>query len=303
MTVPSIIQTGLYEQEPRHIDAGAVKTTWKTDDHIIQVPRVGESHRIALNSHLYDVFSDTAVPVPDVVASSGTPPAYSVYEYISEPDLGTVLKQVNKETEMDLIREAGAVLGAIHEPEMENYGFPGQDDPTKGTYQRWDRFMDEHIQHALERIAPVIDKETRSYISSQVDASNLPEHPPSRVNHDDFHPGNILGDEDGITAVLDFDNAIYGDPRYDHQRAKGMIGGLTDPGDTYDTDRIEAFDRGYRKTASEDIDERLEAIYDLAARTKWTDAMMYHYKEGNIERSVIETHGQSLDNYVSNHRE
>lgn len=298
MTVPDIIETGLWQTDPILTEAGAVKTTWLTDDVVVQVPRVGEDVRIAINSHLYETFDETDVPVPAVYHLDDEPPSYGVYERVHQDDLGVLFETIDDDTKMDLLEEAGSILGSLHQVEKEGYGVPRADEPASGRDERWDIFFSDFMNKSLERIEPIIDEETRAKIEAYMGSDQIPAYPVSSVIHDDFHPGNLLGSEDGIDAVIDFDNAIYGDRRYDVQRAKGMIG-LSDPGEAYDTTAVTAFMEGYQQSGAVPGDDKIDTIYDVAARTKWADAMMYHYREGNVSRDVVECHGDSLMSYVA----
>ena len=292
-----LIETGFFDEDPTLTDAGAVKTTWLTDEHVIQAPRVGEAYRIALNTALYEELAETAVPVPRVHDSSVDPPAYGVYERHNEPDLGALYGEIDEATELSLIEEAGRIQGAMHQVAIDGYGYPDGDRPIQGSSEDWASFFEEYVQDSLEYCAPVLADETIEQIGSIVTAARIPSEPPSRIIHNDYHPGNLLGDEDGITAVIDFDNAIYGDQIYDLQRSKGMVG-LEAPGEPYDHDRVQAFERGYKQEQELPTDEASTELYDLAARTEWMTAMMYHYKEGTIDEETITEQAASLRSYV-----
>ena len=106
-----------------------------------------------------------------------------------------------------LLPQAAAALAAIHRmtPDEAPQGVdiplrkPAQDVEDLTTlYRRW--AMDPH---------PVLELALRWL------ASHLPEHHVLTLVHGDFRPGNLLFDEEGLCAVLDWELAQFGDPRMD----------------------------------------------------------------------------------------
>jgi aminoglycoside phosphotransferase (APT) family kinase protein len=96
-----------------------------------------------------------------------------------------------------------------------------------------------------------------------------PETPPALV-HGDFRPGNMLFDETGLRAVLDWELACWGDPMADVAwvalrswrggRDHQAVGGLG---------TREAFHRAYRQAGGRAVEAGPMAFWDVFALTRW----------------------------------
>ena len=153
---------------------------------------------------------------------AGVPEPEIYYVLDREDDLGdgfvmewldgiTLGAKVVRDPELDeirptLARKSGEVLAKIHAIDLEETGLTRYLDaitPAEYVEQTWARYRD------FETAQPMIDYTGRWLVD------NLPgEYSPSLV-HNDFRNGNIMFDQQGIVAVLDWEVAHIGDPMRD----------------------------------------------------------------------------------------
>lgn len=79
--------------------------------------------------------------------------------------------------------------------------------------------------------------------------------------------------EGEITAILDWDNAIVGDPLYDFARSKQCF---EEPFEDINKEKIgNAFTQGYRKNSDKDINEDLIEVYEIAASINKSSGILW----------------------------
>lgn len=102
-----------------------------------------------------------------------------------------------------LARRCGEILARIHAIDIEAHALTAvlpSVTPREEVEQTWSRYR------ALDTAQPMIDYTARWLLD------HLPDDPPMTLVHNDFRNGNLMVDDTGVIAVLDWEIAHIGDP-------------------------------------------------------------------------------------------
>jgi len=210
-----------------------------------------------------------------------------VMEWLDGITLGA---KVVRDPELDeirptLARKSGEVLAKIHAIDLEETGLTAYLDaitPAEYVEQTWARYRD------FETAQPMIDYTGRWLVD------NLPgDYSPSLV-HNDFRNGNIMFDQQGIVAVLDWEVAHIGDPMRDlgwictnswrFGRSDLPVGGFGDYEDLF---------AGYESVSGKEVDRDRVRWWEVFGSFWWAIGclgMAEHYRTGpdkTVERPAI----------------
>ncbi|MFT4923697.1 MAG: aminoglycoside phosphotransferase (APT) family kinase protein [Haloarculaceae archaeon] len=235
----------------------------------------------ALEPRLHEYVADrTEIPVPRILVFKEDPTLdvapYFVTERVEGDNLVESLSQLDDDVRVRLVEQAGRILGDMHS----NIGFEGfgrlalQSGRLEVTDFSWDwqQFFHDMVMAVIDRLegTPFEDfqEPAREYIDDVIhviDSDAVP-----RLVHDDFRPANMLFDaaaEKPITAVLDWQFALAGDPEYHLARTDFLF---IDPTfeDSETRERLrDRLHEGYREWREFDADEGYEhrrAVYHFA---------------------------------------
>lgn len=170
----------------------------------------------------YERTRAAGIPGPEVVTLDLTRSLIPYHYIILTRTEGTPLiddwQTLNTTQQIDLGREAGHYLALMHEIEFEGFGKLGRLDSTP-----WPCWYD-HVDDFFERFASVLvqqqalDEATYTRLRTQIDRLRpLLDLPGSRgrLVHSDYQFENVLHKDGRITAVLDYEWSIAGDPAWD----------------------------------------------------------------------------------------
>lgn len=300
--------TGILDAEPDHayVDAGAIKPTYRvdtdSDSYIIQTTGAGETHRLHKQRELYEDLAETDVPVPEVVHDgTGAKAPFQVLEFVDGDDPHDAHYEMDMDDVLELTAEAGRYLGQAHEElPMDGYGWIGgsEDGLTIEESGTWRDFYGDFIEGHIDRIeGGPLDRGDIIERARAVTAGTLeevPEEPYSAVCHRDYRPGNLLADGAEITAVLDWDNAFAGDPRYDVARSQQSFGGTF--ADSAQEGLVRQRFREAYEDAREDLDDELHDIYSAGARLDHGAAATWLVENGyDMPEEYLEAQHNAID--------
>lgn len=272
-TIQKAVENGIEEEE------GLIWDTYIIDDSVVQVPREGDEWRIERVRTIYNTLNDN-VPAPKI-SSIENEGKYEgiVFERIqgdilressnSSPQENTNSKE-KKQSCLDLIEETGRALAQIHnsKPEFEGFGyFTLEDGSVVSPHETWRDYAEEKLDD-LDDI-PERFEEAYQIAIDNFDIEKIPDNPERSLLHDDFHSGNIIVEKDGSIKVIDFDNAIIGDPNF------GYINSKFEMCDYDDKEAQKRFQKGYEKVRDVNISDEVEsnyvalAILDSISAGKW----------------------------------
>ena len=232
---------------------------------------------------------------------AGVPEPEIYYVLDREDDLGdgfvmewldgiTLGAKVVRDPELDeirpmLARKSGEVLAKIHAIDLEETGLTAYLDaitPAEYVEQTWARYRD------FETAQPMIDYTGRWLVDNVPD-----DYSPSLV-HNDFRNGNIMFDQQGIVAVLDWEVAHIGDPMRDlgwictnswrFGRSDLPVGGFGDYEDLF---------AGYESVSGVEVDRDRVRWWEVFGSFWWAIGclgMAEHYRTGpdkTVERPAI----------------
>jgi len=270
--IQKALKNGTEEEE------GLIWDTYIIEDSVVQVPREGDEWRIDRVTAIYRILNDE-VPLPEIKQVEKQSEAKGVaFERIK----GELLREVNDQSSnisedddqrkfyLSAIEKTGRALALIHNSgtEIQGYGyFKSEKDSVVAPHDTWRDYIGEKLEN-LEDIPERFEGAYQTALEN-FKMERVPENPELSLLHDDYHSGNILVKDDGSVYVIDFDNAIIGDPDF------GYINSKYEMCDHDDEEALERFRKGYESVRELDIsDEKRDnyvalAILDSIGAGKW----------------------------------
>lgn len=175
---------------------------------------------------LMSLASQAGVPVPQVwrvdVSRQKFPFRYQVMEQIEYPSLNR-WNESGELDKMSIAVESGRVLAKLHKVELPGYGFINTGHlAATGKLRGLDRALPDYFVKRLDRHLGyleknrVLDADCLELIRIVIDKGlAMLNAVPGRLVHRDFAFWNILGTTQHIVSVIDWDDAVSGDPADD----------------------------------------------------------------------------------------
>lgn len=284
--VDSQFWEGLDADEYTRTDDGVLWDTYVGEETVVQCPPSEDdalyfTDLVPRAAFLFSHAADHGVRVPAVVEHSSDAPAYLVLERVRGESLSAFVPAADRQDRLAAVRSAGEVLGQIHATPGFGYGSIEANAYTETSHDTWRGFARELVAGAVEYTAGGPFEPVVRAVADRFDPGVVPERPSSRLLHGDFSADNVIIDRNTRAWAIDFDNALYGDSRYDYIRARDRLTGADPREATYtellgtqdgrvldDPDALAAFEAGYRDVHPLDIDEEIETQYSLLAMAK-----------------------------------
>ncbi len=241
---------------------------------------------LRIEAKLMQVARENGIPEPEVfyvLEPNDELGAGFVMEWLDGVALGARIVRSPDLAEVRpwLARQCGEILGRLHTIDLEAHGLDrdlaslsASDfiEQTRGRYE------------ALDTPQPMIDFTARWLME------NLPDSPDRTLVHNDFRNGNLMVDQTGVSAVLDWEIAHIGDP----MRDLGWIctnswrygAGPELPVGGFGT--YEDLFAGYEATSGKTVDLKRVQYWEVFGSFWWavsTLGMTQHYRQG-MDRSV-----------------
>jgi len=188
----------------------------------------GSADSFAVEPFLQEYVGErTALPVPGILVFEADPagdvPPYFVTERVRGRNLDDAFADLSATDRERVMEQVGALLGDLHS----TIGFEG--------YGRLDRVADRLVvsdlatdwreyfgtltRERIDGLAGTVFEDRRAVARECLDAGigAVPRQGVPRLVHDDFRPGNLVvavDDRPEITAVLDWERPLAGDPLY-----------------------------------------------------------------------------------------
>ena len=248
---------------------------------VIKFQTDGDDAAFAIEPYLHEYVADrTDVPVPRILIYQDDPvldvPPYFVTERVEGQNLAESLAAIDPDIRGRVVEQAGRVLGDMHaEIAFEGFGRLGLSEDrlvVENLTWDWRGFFRDIAEGYIQNLAnsPFEDLQDRAqgFLDQSIDV--VPSEGVPRLVHDDFRPANMLFDQaaaEPITAVLDWQFALAGDPAYHLARTDFLF---IDPAfadaDTRDAlrERLYAGYREYREFEPDAAYERQRAVYHFA---------------------------------------
>lgn len=192
--------------------------------------QAGKDYVIRFGMHQDDYYNDQAaqqyasseLPIPKVFEVSE---ALGGYYAITERAFGTMIDELDHEAMKRIVPSLFATLDAIRTADIsDSTGFGGRDVNGDGTFATWREWLLDVNQDKPSRRtygwttglknSPVGSKPFEKGYERLIELSrDLPE--VRSLNHNDLMNFNVLVNDDKITAVIDWANALYGDFLYE----------------------------------------------------------------------------------------
>ncbi|MFJ3696080.1 phosphotransferase family protein [Streptomyces sp. NPDC090052] len=201
---------------------------------IVRRPPLGHvletAHDMGREARVMSALATTAVPVPQVLAVCGDPALIGAPFYVMEYVPGTAyrdekeLRALGADRTREIAHEMIDVLAGLHavDPEAVGLGGLGRPEGFLGRQlSRWTRQLEASRSRELTGA-----EELRTALAARVPTESA-----ARIVHGDFRLDNLLVDELGVRAVIDWEMATTGDPLTDlallvvYGRVAGIPGG------------------------------------------------------------------------------
>jgi hygromycin-B 4-O-kinase len=169
------------------------------------------------DAYAYRYFHSANVPIPEVIQLGYIDGQHAFC--LTEKMPGSTLQDVDGQTQKQLLQPTTDVWLALASCAISHTtGFGDFDAWGQGTYSMWSQFLLSILDPQVTNWNNVLPSESQKMFDEVVVAfiSLVPYCPEVRsLIHGDFGANNILTDGQYITAVLDWENAKYGDPLFD----------------------------------------------------------------------------------------
>jgi aminoglycoside phosphotransferase (APT) family kinase protein len=248
---------------------------------VVKFQTDGDDAAFAIEPYLHEYVADrTDVPVPRILVYQADPeldvPPYFVTERVEGHNLAESLAQLEPDRRERVVEQAGRILGDMHaEIAFEGFGRLGLENDrlvVENLTWDWRGFFRDIVEGYIDNLASSpfddLQETARGYMDESIGV--IPSEGVPRLIHDDFRPANMLFDEassDPISAVLDWQFALAGDPAYHIARTDFLF---IDPAfEDADTrrrlrDRLYSGYREYREFDPDEDYERRRAVYHFA---------------------------------------
>lgn len=130
-------------------------------------------------------------------------------------------------------RQAGAVLRVVHDVAADGFGAVNPPPPLRGEDDAWAQA----IGRQTGGLQPIVDAGLlsgdlviRAQRAVEVRADLLSEVTVGRLIHGDFSPRHVFADSGRLTGIIDWGDAMVGDPLYDLGRIVHSVLGRLNPG-------------------------------------------------------------------------
>ena len=186
------------------------------------VIRFGVHQDDYLNDQAAQLYASSDLPIPKVLEVGET---FGGYFAISERAFGTMIDELDHEAMKRVMPSLFATLDAIRIADISSStGFGGRDNNGNGTFATWREWLLDVNQdkpnsktHGWKtglKNSPVGSKPFEEGYESLIELSRgLPE--VRSLIHNDLMNFNVLVNDDKITAMIDWANALYGDFLYE----------------------------------------------------------------------------------------
>ncbi|WEL19456.1 phosphotransferase family protein [Candidatus Nanohalococcus occultus] len=165
----------------------------------------------AVEPLILEALQDSEVPVPKLVEYTED---YILMEKIPGGSHGNISFSENR----DAVKQAGKILGNLHNRfSFDSAGGFKTSSPLTVEPMEWPEMYREIIWQLSSMLEKIDAYGTRDRIRKMAEDNLglIEDRDEFVLVHQEFSPRNLVGDEKGINAVVDWERAISGDPEYD----------------------------------------------------------------------------------------
>ncbi|MBI1278843.1 MAG: phosphotransferase [Anaerolineaceae bacterium] len=171
----------------------------------------------------YDLLKQAGIPCPEVIilddSKTLAPYDYTIMTKVEGTSLLDSWSELTPIQQQAVAQEAGQLLARMHNITLSNFGdLYG----TEGVFDSWYAYIMHYFEHDSQRavsegwLVPVIRDRMHTVLEVYRPLFETVTQP--RLIHWDYHFGNLMQKDGKITAVLDFEWALGGDPAHDFNR-------------------------------------------------------------------------------------
>jgi len=258
-SVEGQLREGLGVHGYSRAEDGLVWETYLGDDLVVQCPARGDEGLVPRAAFLYSHVGGSGARIPAVVDYREDPPACLVVRKAGDVQLSEL--DAGRERELAAVESAGEALGQVHSAGGFGYGAIQGEEYRQGGHHTWRAFAEDLVERTVAYTAGGEFEAVVRAVAGEFDPGSVPERPEPSVLHNDFRGDNVVIDGTDRAWVVDLDNAIYGDSRFDYVQSLGEIAGD-------DGGARAAFRRGYERSHGLELGDELRDLYGLLSIAK-----------------------------------
>jgi aminoglycoside phosphotransferase (APT) family kinase protein len=194
------------------VEKAGQKAILRTDDGRTQDDYLG------VESRVMELARKNGIPVPELygtdVSLTRFPVRFQLMEFVEAPSLATLAQQ-HAIDRHKIALECGRILGRLHSIPIPGYGFFRTGAELRGIDSSPAAYFNKRLEDHLAYLEThrLLDTERARMLISR--ALPLLDDIPGVLLHRDFAFWNLLGTPERILAVIDWDDAVSGDPADD----------------------------------------------------------------------------------------
>ncbi len=202
---------GLNGQNIQVLKGGQVNQVFRIDgEYVLRIgAREDAFERLKHETELIQSLANK-IPVPRIYAfGQQDDRVYQIQQFIPGQKLYSIWKNLAPDMQENICAELAAHLKILHSVIFPYFGYAHQD--TK-RYDAWSDFLSEKFQHTLEEIRTLNLRMAPGFLELAVDYfdehKHVLQHGIPALVHGDLSLMNILVDNGGISAILDFEYSL-----------------------------------------------------------------------------------------------
>jgi Ser/Thr protein kinase RdoA (MazF antagonist) len=150
------------------------------------------------------------------------------YEILDEARGECLTRRDDSDAILGLLRLLGAMAARIHLQRLRGFGWftlgpmrgarDVADVELRGSDARWGDYVERNLERHVDycrRIDAIADEEQRRILALFTEHAHLWDDAPSALLHGDLGNHNVFTDGERITAIIDWEDCLVGDPVYD----------------------------------------------------------------------------------------
>lgn len=166
------------------------------------------------DAYAFSNFSSSRIPIPKVIKLEQSDSKHSLC--ISEKMPGITLQDADESTVQQLLKPVLQLWREIASTDIsDSTGYGEFDGSGKGKSKTWNDFILLESSLDWSGLGDIVDKSLIEKVSNELQRASKFCPNEHKLVHGDFGSNNLLVDNNKVSAVLDWENAMYGDPLYD----------------------------------------------------------------------------------------
>jgi len=220
--IEAINSVGLRQEELAPLASGTLNDIWRfrsgSRQLVLKAARTPEGNSLAIEEAVSDALAAHSISHPRVRALddslSVVPFAFAIIDYVEGPSMQEL--DTDEAAIQAILPKVAEVFRAVHQIKGVNFGLvEAQAGQLKGTHSTWRGFLTTRLKEHLDLLIThriVTDAEAEElWLSIEL----IVQTPVPKLLHGDCGPHNIMVRPTGRPLLIDWEDAIFGDPEFE----------------------------------------------------------------------------------------